>query len=426
MAATEPTGVVVALPTPALATSPVPEPRPGLEPLRLVGFELSLRTARIELLEEVAKGLDRAWADREFRSRPELQEVALLKTCHRVELWLLLRSSAALPAWRSELERRAPGWTERTGLDAVRHLFYVACGLESLAVGEREIRQQIRSAIGTVQSRHPRPVLRELLGAAVAAADREFPRVDPSRSIAAVAVSRLQQLVGPPFPRVVVVGSGIVGRQIAEMLAPSARVTLVYHRRPPEAGFLRSIGARSAPVDRLTDELAVCDAVVAAAKSGRAVITPPAIPRDRPVVLLDLGVPRNIAPEVRRLPQVRLVDLGDLYGDMPPPAPRAPAGVEEAAREAARTLDQRSLEPWVAALRREIERIRRSELASARPYLGDLTEAQTMAVERLTRRLVGRLLDGPTERIRALSSSPEDDQIRRWALELLSPDPAEP
>ncbi|MHB1434506.1 MAG: glutamyl-tRNA reductase [Thermoplasmata archaeon] len=426
MAATEPTGAVVTSPAPAPGVSPGPGPAPSLEPLRLVGFELSLRTARIEVLESASTSLDLAWAEREFRDRPDVQEVALLKTCHRVELFLLLRSSAGLPAWRAGLELRGSGWTERTGLDAVRHLFYVASGLESLAVGEREVRQQIRSAIGTVQSRHPRPVLRELLGAAVAAADREFPRVDPSRSIAAVAVSRLQQLVGPPFPRVVVVGSGVVGRQIAEMLAPTARVTLVYHRRPPDAGFLRSIGARAAPVDRLVEELAVCDAVVAAAKSGRAVITPPTIPRDRPVVLMDLGVPRNIAPEVRRLPQARLVDLGDLYGDMPPPAPRAPAGVEEAARDAARVLDQRALEPWVAVLRREVERIRRAELASARPYLGELTEAQEQALERLTRRLVGRLLDGPTERIRALSASPEDEQIRRWALELLTPDSPEP
>ncbi len=399
---------------------------PPLEPLRLVGFELSLRTARIETLEAAARSLDPAWAEREFRERPDLEEIVLLKTCHRVEVFLLLRSAATVPLWRSELELRGGGWTERTGLEAVRHLFSVASGLESLAVGEREVRQQIRSAIGTVQSRHPRPVLRELLGAAVAAADREFPRVDPSRSIAAVAVSRLQQLVGPPFPRVVVVGSGIVGREIAELLAPSARVTLVYHRRPPDPGFLRSIGARAAPIVRLVEELAVCDAVVAAAKSGRAVITPPAIPRDRPVVLIDLGVPRNIAPEVRQLPRARLLDLGDLYGDMPPPAHQAPPGVEAAAREAAQVLERRALEPWVAFLRREVERVRQAELASARPYLGDLTEAQSQAVERLTRRLVGRLLDGPTERIRALSSSPEDERIRRWALELLTPDSPEP
>ncbi|EQD69401.1 glutamyl-tRNA reductase, partial [mine drainage metagenome] len=192
------------------------------------------------------------------------------------------------------------------------------------------------------------------------------------------------------------------------------------------AAFLRSIGARAAPVDRLIDELAVCDAVVAAAKSGRAVITPAAIPRDRPILLVDLGVPRNIAPEVRRLPQSRLVDLGDLYGEVAPPAPRAPPGIEAAVRAANLALEQRALEPWVALLRREVERIRRTELASARPYLGDLTEAQERALDRLTRRLVGRLLDGPTERIRALSSSPEDERIRRWALELLTPDSPEP
>ncbi|EQD39355.1 glutamyl-tRNA reductase, partial [mine drainage metagenome] len=172
VATTEPTGVVVASPT---STPDSPSPGgsyPSLEPLRLVGFELSLRTARIEILEGAAQGLDRAWLEREFRDRSDLQEIALIKTCHRVELLLLLTSASRLPAWRNDLERRGRGWTERSGLEAVRHLFHVASGLESLAVGEREVRQQIRSAIGTVQSRHPRPVLRELLGAAVAAADR--------------------------------------------------------------------------------------------------------------------------------------------------------------------------------------------------------------------------------------------------------------
>jgi glutamyl-tRNA reductase len=420
------------LPTAAIAgreevISPSP---PGLSlsvpPLRLEGFELSLRTARIELLENASRQLDTAWSERRFREHPEVEELALIKTCHRVEFLLLLRSPTTLPSWREALAELAPGWVERSGNEAVRHLFYVASGLESLALGEREVRWQIRAALGTVQSRHPRPVLRDLLGAAVEAADREFPQVDSSRSISAIAVSWLQQLVGPPFPRVVVVGSGVVGRQIAEMLSPTARVTMIYHRKPPDAAFLRSVGARASAADRLADELAVCDAVVAAAKAGPTIIPVSAIPRDRPVVLVDLGVPRNIAPEVRSLPQVRLVDLGDLYAAMPPPPPGAPPGIEAAAREAARCLDRRAQEPWVAALRREVERIRQRELESARPFLGRLTPEQEQAVDRLTRRLVGRLLDGPTERIRTLSSSPKEQQIRRWALELLTPDPSDP
>ncbi|MGI0151309.1 MAG: hypothetical protein ACREC5_05180, partial [Thermoplasmata archaeon] len=314
------------------------------------------------------------------------------------------------------------------GREAVHHLFRVAAGRESLAIGEVEVREQVRAAQGSIRSRHPRPVLREVLEGAVDAAERIASSLPASRSIASVAAGRLLELVDRPQPVLLVVGSGLVGRQVAEALAPHARVTIVFHERPPEAEFLRATGARAVRLDHLAEELAGADGVVTAAKFGDRGLRTSDLPSDRPMVLIDLGVPRNIDPGVRELPAVRLVDLEELHARRSgvPEADDRDARVEELAGRFSDRFERRLLEPWIGAIRRAAESARRVEFARAREFLGWLDPNQEIAVERLTQRLVARLLLPSLERIRELPPGPEGDLRRRLALELLRPDPADP
>jgi glutamyl-tRNA reductase len=401
---------------------------PGPEPFLLADLEFSLDTAPLDALEEVTRSVTPAQVGEWFRHSPGTEEVALLSTCHRVELVLLSRSPREVTRWVERLPGPRASWRVRDGRDVVHHLFRVAVGRESLAMGEREVRHQVRAAGRRVESRHPRPILRALFARAAETADEVAPSVQPSRSIAAVAATRVLELSGQPFPRVVVVGAGAVGRQVTELLSPTARVTLVYHERPPDVAFLRNTGARAARLDQLAAELVVADAVVTAAKSGVRCVRPSDIPLDHPLVLVDLGVPRNIDPSIRELPNVCLVDLEDLHAR--PGAFRPPEGLDDRVEAEARAYSERMdlslLEPWIDALRRAGEDVRRAEFAAASPFLGDLDSAQRVAVERLTRRLVSRLLQPPAERIRALPPGPEGDRLRRFALDLLGPSSVEP
>ncbi len=424
MASTPIDQATAAWPAPLEVADGDPEPAP----LVLVDLEFSLATAGLDALEEVTQALTRARVAEWFTRFAATEEAVLLSTCHRVELLILARSLSETERWREILPGRRDAWRRREGRAAVRHLFRVAAGRESLAVGEGEVRHQVRAAGAAVASRHPRPVLRTLLLAAADGAETVDPSVPSSRSIAAIAADRLLGLAGPTRPRVLVVGSGTVGRQVVEAVAPYAKTTIVYHRRPPDDDFLRATGAVAVPLDRMLSELDTADAVVTAAKFGHRGLRAADLPTGRPMLLVDLGVPRNIDPDVRGRPGVRLIDLEELHALAPRPA-QLDGDDERVARlaeECADRLARRLEEPWVDSVRRAAEAVRQAELAEARRFLGPLDTEQELAVERLTRRLVDRLLRGPSERIRALPPGADGDARRRFAARLLLPNPAEP
>lgn len=389
---------------------------------------VSLNRASIDELEAVACAVSPDWVERTWSSIAGTEEVGVLRTCHRVELVVLARTPEATRRWQESLPGSSAPWTVRMGGEALLHLYRVSAGLESLAVGEREVREQVRRAAHGVRSRYPRPVLRQVLNSAVEAAETIAPDVPPHRSIAAVAATRLLEELARPFPRVVVVGSGVVGRQLAEALASYARVTLLYRSTPPPEEFLRATGARAASIDHLAQEIRLSDAVVTAAKSGGRIIGLADLGRPNgPVLLIDLGVPRNVDPEVRRDPRIRLLDLEDLRAGAPEAG--ATASLErEVAEHAHRrwlSLERTLLEPWVDAVWRRGEAIRTAELETAEPYLGGLTAEQRVAVDRMTRRLVAQLLRDPARRVRELPPGIEADRLRRFALELYGIDPNE-
>ncbi len=403
------------------------EPSPA--PLELYAWEQSLDTTSLEELESVHRSADRDWLDALFRASPALGEVARLATCHRVELFLVSSSEPAAQRFAHKLPGRPAAWKARTGRDAIRHLFRVASGHGSLADGEKEIRLQVRSAGGASLCRLPRPVLREIFGAAADAADSVAPEVAPERSIAAVAASELLRLLPGPRRRVLVIGAGIVGRQVVEALAGRVEVTMAYRSRPPDPGFLRATHSRAVPIAALPKELRRADGVVTAAKSGDRCLGPEDLVSDRDLVLVDLGVPRNVDPSVRRSPRVRLIDLEALHESVRAPlATREDPALARLTEECGDRWEARALQPWIDTVRRQAESVRRSEIAVAREFLGRLTPDQEQALDRLTRRLVSRLLLASTERLRTLPPGAEGDRFRQFALELLrvrngAPDP---
>ena len=391
-------------------------------PRHLLGFECSLETASLDQLDRLHRTLDDRWVEERFRRSPETEEVTRLATCHRVEIYLIVRSEGEPLRWRRELPGDPAIWRVRSGRELVRHLYRVANGRDSLALGEREIRFQVRAAGHATRSRDPRPFLPELFEEAAAAADELSPSVPPEQSVASIAVAHLVKLTHQVNPRALVIGAGTVGRQVTEQLAPSAQVTIAYRHRSPDEEFLQRTGARAVPFDALRPELAMADVVVTATKSGRGFLGPSDLAPARPVLLVDLGVPRNIDPAVRDLPYVRLVDLEELRAvsridPVPPEDPRLTALADQSAE----WWESRALEPWVDELRRRAEELRRAEVELARSFLGPLRPEQEVAVERLTRRIVARLLIGSTEKLRSLPPGAEADRLRRFALELLRP-----
>lgn len=399
-----------------------PSPGTVLPPrFRLVALECSLATTDLARLERLYSDLPPERWEEAFTHHRSMNELAVLRTCHRLEAYCWTDSPEEVLGLLSALVGPEVGGRPRRDQEAVHHLFRVAAGLESTAVGEREVREQVRSSAARVVSRAPRPVLRPLLLSSVKSAESANPDVAQRQSIASLAASRILEEFAQPFPRVVIVGTGIVGRTVAERLAPYGRLTLLYRTRAPDPEYLRRLGARAVPWEGLSGELAWADVAVTAVKTGGRIIDPTLLrPRARPLVLVDLGMPRNVDPVLSHRPGVRLIDLDGLRSRT---APGLPLEVEEtvaaSAREAAESLEAAGFESWVDAYRREAEETRAALFAEAMAELPGLSGAERAGVDRLTRRLVGRLLEGPTQGLRGLPPSEAGDERRRWAAELL-------
>ena len=371
-------------------------------------------------LERTVADISSESLERWFADDPSLREIGLLRTCQRLVV-LALTDGPDADQRLSDRLGSVGRWAQRSDSEAVGHLFRVSAGLDSRAPGEREIRDQVRAAASGIRSRHPQAVLRGLLlhasEAAAALGDRG------AGSVADLAVAWLLPRLSSQSARVLVIGAGTVGRRAAERLAGRAQVTILYRQRPPDAAWTAQWNVRACPSTELIETVRAVEAVIAAAKTtGRllgASDLPPPSPSG-PRWFVDLGLPRNIDPQIGRRVGCELVDLDGLPRGQIPSELRSEMEriVDSAARVEARELAGAAAEPWISELRRWAETIRREEWERAMAHAGAVSDSARLAYERLSERLVRRLLSGPTRELRALPPGPELDLWRRRVVEL--------
>lgn len=399
-------------------------PSPGGSPVerfRLVSFERRLADVGVSELERTVAEISPESLEGWFAKDPSLREIALLRTCQRVVVLALTDGPEADLRLSGRLGL-AGRWAQRTDAEAVGHLFRITAGLDSRAPGEREIRDQVRATASGVRSRHPQALVRSLL---LRAADTAATLGDHGvGSVSDLAVDWLLPRLSSREAGVLVIGAGIVGRRAAERLAGHAQVTILYRHRPPDATWTAQWNVRARPSAELIEAVRGAEAVIAAAKTtGRVLGAPdlPPLPRSGPRWFVDLGLPRNIDPEIGRRAGCELVDLDGLPRGEIPPELRAEMEriVESAAAVEARELAGASAEPWISELRRWAESIRREEWEQATAHAGAVSDSARLAYERLSERLVRRLLSGPTRELRALPPGSELDLWRRRVVELL-------
>ncbi|HXF51416.1 MAG TPA: glutamyl-tRNA reductase [Dehalococcoidia bacterium] len=348
-----------------------------------------------------------------------------LVTCNRVELYLA-GAGAASVARRLEDDigaRCAEAFSNGSarlyryrGAEVARHLFRVASSLDSLVLGESDVLGQVGAALAMARERGTAgPLLTTLFQWAVRAGRRVrsetgLGRVDTSVSVAAV------ELAATAVPdlaraRVVIVGTGKMG-EVAVRALERRRVAdvRVVGRTPERVACLAGPGRRAMLMHELATALATADVVISATSAPHPVITPAALgarPEGRPLVIIDIAVPRDVDPAVRTLPGVRVYDIDDLAPvarryrtDREAEVQRAEGIVEEEARRFSEWLRQREAVPAIAAVHRRAEAIRRAEVERAAAELG-LGEEQRQVVEAMSAALVKRLLHDPFVRLKA-------------------------
>jgi glutamyl-tRNA reductase len=409
-------------------------------PVLLIGTDH--RCSPVELREKVAFAAEEA-ADTlvHLLARAEIAEASLLSTCNRTEVYVAPRHEEA--AFQTVLElvfrARAPEVEAEGRLyvkrheHAAQHLLAVACGLESMVLGEPEILGQVKQAASIAETVGASgTTLARLLKASLAAGRRA--RAETAIGAGAVSLGyAVVELARNIFQRledrsVLVLGAGEMGRAVARSLAErgAANLAVANRSRPRLDGFLAEFPqARAVPFDDRLAAVAEADLVVVSTRAPEPILTradlAQAIRRrpGRPLLVVDLGVPRNVDPEARRVENLFLQGLDSLEGliqlNLRRRREQVPKVQEIVAEELARFLHwHRSLEvePLIGRLQKQAEAIRRQELAGALPRLP--TEYHD-EVERLTRSLVRKILHHPSTRLRAadgLERLPRLDLLR--------------
>lgn len=361
------------------------------------------------------------------RLSPVVGEVAIVSTCNRTEFYATNPDIAApaLTAFFYEISQAEPGSLEdaiylREGQDAAEHLMRVACGLDSMILGEPQILGQVRDAwkaareAGTLGA-----VLDALFRAALnvgkeARSNTAISRGAVSVSHAAVEFAR-ERLGGLAGKSILVIGAGDTGALVARNLRSHGAGQIIianrgYERSTELAGML---GVQAVRFERLVQCLSVVDIVISCTGAPHTVVSCETLEtalsrrRGRPLFAIDIAMPRDIAPGAGNLTGLSLHDLDDLHSRI--------AVNDEARREAAldvgKLVDAQIAEflAWhaghvaggtIRALRKQAEAVRLKELERSLRKMPDLTERERDLVGILTKSIVNKILHQPLREVR--------------------------
>jgi glutamyl-tRNA reductase len=393
---------------------------------------LSHRTGPVSLLERVTingDALTKLVTD--AAAAEHVIEIAALSTCNRMELYAEVDKFHGGLADLSELLCRHTG----SGLEelrphlyvhyedrAVQHLFTVACGLDSMVVGESQILGQIRASLAQAQELGTAgPVLNELVQQAlrVGKQARNKTGIDRAgRSLVGVALDQAAEVLGGlAGRRALVVGAGSMSALAATALqrAHIGELTVANRTFSRAQRLAEAMGGRAVPMDDVPDALAVADVVVCCSGATEQVLGLPdlaAAVDGRPLVVLDLAMPRDTDPEIAGLPGVVLIDLSTLATVQETAG--TPADVEAvrrivAAEVANYATEQRAAQvaPTVVALRTMADDVVAAEMLRLEGRLPELDPRHREEIARSVRRVVDKLLHGPTVRVKELAGGPD-------------------
>jgi glutamyl-tRNA reductase len=400
----------------------------------LLALGASHKTASLELRERIALPTGRAARVlAELTEHDAIHEAVALFTCNRTELYLITADAVdAENAALAILSRQAGlrptelfgSLYSLRGREAVEHLFAVTGGLDSMIVGEAEIQGQVKRAyeMALVEGVSG-PVSNRLFRDALAAGKRVRSETGVARnnvSVSTVAVQLAAEFLGDlSGRRVLVVGAGENAELTARALRDRGVETLfVANRRYDRAlGLAQRFAGRAVTFDEMPRELEAADIVVTSTGAphqilGRDELEFVAASRmGRPLVLIDLAVPRDIEPSVRDCPGIALYDMDDLQRAVARNMDAREAEAAEALvlvrEEVARFQDwMASLEvvPTISALRRRADEVVEQVLRENESRWETLSAADRERVEVMARAVVSRLLHEPTVRLKDRSS----------------------
>lgn len=380
----------------------------------------------------------------------EIEEAVLINTCNRKEVYVavkdLNRAQHAVHHTIKCLSRQSDEQLDGSlhtliNEDAARHLFTVACGLDSMVVGEQQILGQVRDAMAaSLDAGASGPVLNKLFRQAIYTGRTVRQKTsigEGAHSTVTVALNLAKAHLPEEGARVLIHGAGMIGGMAARTLAgiehqPDLKPNEVFVANRTEwkaedlAERLSKRVARThamaldfndpEPIDAV---LAKVDLLVTSTDTAYPLFNKERIAKVRahnpnPLVIVDLAVPRDVAGDVGDLDAVQVIGIDSLRGVVSQ-GPSAQA-IEATEVFIDRAVDEfiawsygQSVEPTITAMRQRAEEIRQHQLERVSSKLGDLTEDQRAAIEVLTRGMVNQFLHSPTVRLKKSALTPDGE-----------------
>jgi glutamyl-tRNA reductase len=420
--------------------------------VELLALGVSHKTAPLDLRERLALTEGRAVsALRELTDAAGIHEAAAISTCNRTELYLIVSDpveaeSTALGVLTRQADIRP---TELLGhlyslrsSEAARHLLRVTAGLDSLIVGEAEIQGQVKRAyeLALVEG-GTGPILNRLFRGALTAGGRAREETgvgEKGVSIPSVAVELARRSLGDLADRhVLVVGAGETAELVARALvARGVRTVFVANRHYDRAiGLAQRFNGSAVRFEELPEQLEAADIILSATNSPHHIIERDDLEQvmeargGRPLLAIDLAVPRDIEPACREVGGVSLYDIDDVQQIVE----RNPTGREAEARRAELIIEAEldrferwlaSLEvvPTVAALRARGDEVVRRVMAENENRWESLSDADRERLEMMAKAIASRLLHEPTLRMRRSAGSDDAYQFVSALRELFGLD----
>lgn len=392
----------------------------------LICLGLSHATAPIALRERFA--LPGSTLNDFLTQRSGVQEYALLSTCNRLEIYAVMpgadeeRLLVLLESISGMSREFFEGYIYRyQGLDVVRHLGRVAAGLDSLVVGESQILGQVFDACTLArQNGVSGPVLEAVFRSGIRAGKRARAETEISRnpvSISSVAVRLAQDALGGLNKvRVLIIGAGEMAGLAVEALRQRGVGEIVIVNRTLETAqeLAKRCDGRALPLEELHTALAHTDLVIASSGAPFMIVTAAMLreaqveQREFPLVFIDIAVPRNISPEVTRLPNIRYYDIDALRqaqdegrAGRESAIPKVEAIIHEELVRYEEWERQQQAAPLIASLYAKAERIRQAEIERTLRRWPGAGEAERQRLEALTEAIINRLLHQAVNQLRA-------------------------
>ncbi len=403
----------------------------------LLALGISHKTAPLDLRERLALTEGSAvGALGELTSSEGIHEAAAISTCNRTELYLVVSDPVEAESTALGVLTRRAGTrpTELLGHlyalraeDAASHLFRVTAGLDSMIVGEAEVQGQVKRAyeLALVEGATG-PILNRLFHGALAAGGRvreETAIGERNVSIPSIAVGLARRALGDlDERRVLVIGAGETAELVARALAARGGATVfVANRHYDRAiGLAQRFGGEAVRIDELPEQLVAADIVVSATNSPHHIVERDGLSQvmegrgGRPLLLVDIAVPRDIEPECREIGAVSLYDIDDVQQIAERNAGGRAAEVKRAEPIIAAELDRfgrwlASLEvvPTIAALRERGDEVVARVLAENEGRWEELGEADRERLGAMAKAIVSRLLHEPTLRMKRAAGGDE-------------------